>query len=155
NGFLGKFADAERQCAREFAIEVNRATAHAGNDAGVFRLLAVKPNKDDVALGAVHVLEYAEDLDLHGFRLGALEHAVADAARAGVNLSDWDDRGGFGRLRGGCIRGESQESEQRIGGEREDHFSHQIALESPANKRLVADSNFRLRTIASSCREET
>ena len=95
--FLGEFADAERQRARQFAVKINRAAAHAGDHAGVFRLFARQAHQDDVALGAVRIPQNAENFHVHGFRLGALKHGVSHAAHAGVDLAH---RNGFNRFGG-------------------------------------------------------
>ena len=56
---LGKFPDTESQSAGEFAVEINRTAAHAGNDAGVLGFLAAEPDQNDVALGPVDILQDA------------------------------------------------------------------------------------------------
>ncbi len=78
-------------------FEINRAAAHAGDHAGVFRLLARQAHQDDVALGAVGVLQNPKNFHFHGLRLGALKHGVGNAMHSGVDLAH---RNGFNRLGG-------------------------------------------------------
>ena len=63
---LRKLADAEGERARQLAVEIDRAAAHARDHAGVFGLCAAQADQDDVALGTVHVLQHAENFDVHG-----------------------------------------------------------------------------------------
>ncbi len=76
-----------RDSSHQLAVNVNRAAAHAGNHAGVFDLGAVQSRQDDVRLGSGHAAQSAQDLDIHGFRLGALEHGVGNAVHAGLDLA--------------------------------------------------------------------
>src|SRR5207302_9720010 len=56
NRFLGKLADAHGEGSRQFAVKVDGATAHAGDDTRVFDLLAVQAYEDNVTPGTVDVL---------------------------------------------------------------------------------------------------
>ena len=91
--FLRKLADAEGQRARQLAIEINRASAHARNHAGIFGLGAVQTDQDNVALGTVHVVHHAQNFHVHGLRLYALEHRKRGAFHAFVDLIERHDRG--------------------------------------------------------------
>src|SRR5579863_8997504 len=72
--FLRELADAERERPRQLAIQVHGAATHAGNYAGVFGLGSSETNQDNVALGAIRILEYAEHLNVYGFRFRSLKH---------------------------------------------------------------------------------
>ncbi len=83
------------------AVDVDRAAAHAGDDAGVRQRPALEPRQHQVAAAAPYVLEHAEDLDLELFDRRALENRAADAGHAGLDFrhrhhrrdgSEWDQR---------------------------------------------------------------
>ena len=95
--FLGKFADAEGQRSRQLAVQINRAAAHARDHSGIFRLLARQADQDDVALGAVRILQNSENFHSHGLGLGALEYGVGHAVHPGMDLAHGN---GFNRLGG-------------------------------------------------------
>ena len=97
--FLGELADAEGQRARQLAVEINRASAHARNHAGIFGLGAVQTDQDNVALGTVHVAHHAQNFHVHGFGFHALEHGERCASHAFVDLVERHDggRNGGGR----------------------------------------------------------
>ncbi len=95
--FLGEFADAEGQRPRQLAVQINRAAAHARYHPGIFRFLTRQTHQDDVSLGAVRVLQNAENFHPHGLRLGALKHGIGNSVHAGV---DFAYRNGFNWLEG-------------------------------------------------------
>ncbi len=88
---LGEIADTEGECAHQFAVNVNRAAAHAGDHARVFGLLPAEAHQDDVALGAVDVAHDAQDLDVHRLRLHTLEYGVGDAFHARLDFAQGHD----------------------------------------------------------------
>ena len=90
--FLRELADAECDGAREFAIEVNGASAHSRDNAGIFHLRSVQAHEDDVALGPIHIAQYAEDFDVHRLRLDAFEDGVRNPSHACVDLAYGDRR---------------------------------------------------------------
>jgi len=90
--------DRERSC--QLAIEINRATAHAGDHAGVLGLGSVQANQDHVSLGPVHVAQHTQDFDFHGLGSHSLKHRISDAPHASMDLVDRDDLRGLGRLAG-------------------------------------------------------
>ena len=98
--FLRELADAERQGTRKLSVEVDRAAAHSRDNPRVLSLLAVQANQDDVTLWPVHILQNAENFDVHGFRLGALKHGQSISAHARMNLAH-RDRFGFSGRSGG------------------------------------------------------
>ena len=71
--------------------------------------LARQTHQDDVALGAVGVLQNPENFHSHGLRLGALEHGVGHAVHSGMDLAD---RNGFNRL-GGLGLDDDEESKEK------------------------------------------
>ena len=73
--------------AEQFAVDVDGAAAHAGDDAGLVEVQAGQPAKDHVAAGA-GVLEHAEDLGLEGLDLGPLHDGAAVALHAGADVVD-------------------------------------------------------------------
>ena len=68
------------------AVDVDRAAAHAGDDAGVGERTAFEPREDQVAARADDVLEHAEDVDLELLDAGAVEDGPADADHARPDL---------------------------------------------------------------------
>ena len=101
--FLGELANAECQRPQQLPIHVDGAAAHARDHPAVFGLLTPQAHQDDVALGAVHVPEHTQDLDLHRLRLRALEYGVSYALHAGTHLVHGHQRSiqgsGAGRFR--------------------------------------------------------
>ena len=81
-GFLRERADRVRDRADQPAVDVDRAAAHAGDDAGFGERPAFEPREDQVALRALDVAQHAEDVDLEVLQLGALEDRAADADHA-------------------------------------------------------------------------
>ena len=82
DGIRGKYAQAERNCANQFSIDINRATAHTSRHVGA-RGFAGHLGDDDVLLGPPSVLPDADDLDRHRFRLHSLENGPGDRFHAG------------------------------------------------------------------------
>ena len=77
-------------------VDVDRAAAHAGDDAGLGQRPAFEPRQDQIALRRLDVLQHAEDVDLEVLHLGALEDR---AARADHPRLDFLDRHQAGRRR--------------------------------------------------------
>ncbi len=89
--FFRELADAEGKRARQLAVEINRASAHTGNHAGIFRLGTMQPDQDNVALGSVHVAHHAQNFHVHGFRFHTLEHGKRGPFHAFVDLIERHD----------------------------------------------------------------
>ena len=87
NRFLGEFADAERNGARQLSVKIDRAAAHARNYACVFDLSAMQAHQDDVALGSIHVAQHTQNFHIHRLGLNTLEDRVGNTAHPGVNLA--------------------------------------------------------------------
>ena len=84
--FLGELTERVRDRADEPAIDVDRAAAHAGDDAGIGERAAFEPRQDQVAARADDVAEHAEDVDLELVEPVALEDRPADADHPGLEL---------------------------------------------------------------------
>ncbi len=89
--FLRELTDAEGKRARQLAVEIDRAPAHAGNHAGIFGLGAVQTHQDNVALGTVHVVHDAQNFHVHGLGLHTLKHRERGAFHAFVDLIERHD----------------------------------------------------------------
>ena len=87
-GFLGELAQRVRHGADEPAVDVDRAAAHAGNDAGVGQRAAFEPGQNQIAARADAVAQHADDVDLELVEAIALEDGAADADHAGPDLID-------------------------------------------------------------------
>ena len=86
NRFLGELAERIRHRADEPAVDVDRAAAHAGDDAGVGQRPALEPREDQIAFRTDDVAEHAKDVDLELVEPVALEDRPADAGHAGLQL---------------------------------------------------------------------
>ncbi len=78
--------EAEGDGAQQFAIDIDRAAAHALEDAGFGERAAAEPGEDDFLAGS-DILEDAEDFDLELFDAIAGEDGAADA------METWFDGG--------------------------------------------------------------
>ena len=81
---------AEGDGPQQLAVNVDRATAHALENAGLGQWAAAKPGEDDGLLWA-EILEHAEDFDLELFDAVALEDGPADAAETGTHILEWEE----------------------------------------------------------------
>ena len=85
---LGELPERVRHGADQPAVDVDRAAAHAGDDAGVGERPAFEPRQDQVAARADDVAQHAEDVDLELVEAVALEDRAADADHARAELVD-------------------------------------------------------------------
>ena len=86
---IGSFencAERVRHGADQPAVDVDRAAAHAGDDAGVGERPAFEPREDQVAPRADDVAQHADDVDLELVEPVALEDGPADADHARPEL---------------------------------------------------------------------
>src|ERR1019366_3584658 len=83
---LGKLANTISDGADEFAVNVNRAAAHACDHAEVLNFLAMQPGQNDVGFRAGQIAQDAEDLGFHRFRRDAFEDGIGHAMHAGLDL---------------------------------------------------------------------
>ena len=87
----------QRDRADQFAIDVNRAAAHALHDAGMLERSAGKPPQDQRFLRA-GIFQNAEDLNLKILDFVAVENRLADAVHARPDIFEGHD--GEGRMGG-------------------------------------------------------
>ena len=73
DGFLGELAETIGDRAEEALADVDGASAHAGDDAGVLGAGAGEPGKDEVVARPARAAENAEDFNVHGLGGGAGE----------------------------------------------------------------------------------
>ncbi len=102
NRFFRKLANAKGERARQFAIEIDRAPAHARHYTGVFRFGAVQTNQNNVAFRTIHVVHHAQNFDVHRFGRHTLEHGERGALHAFMDLIERNDGRRFQRERG-CV----------------------------------------------------
>ena len=82
-----------------FAIDIDRAAAHALHDAGVFEGTAGESREDEGFLGA-DVIEHAQDFDLKLLDAVAVEDGAPDAVHSGANVLEGKERSLGGKDRG-------------------------------------------------------
>ena len=93
---IGSFANWPMEyddCADQPAVHVYRASAHAGNDAGVGERSTFELGENQTPPRTLNVAEHAEDVDLEFLKLSALKHRVAGAGHAGLHLVQRHQRG--------------------------------------------------------------
>jgi hypothetical protein len=81
--------EAEGDGAEQFTIDIDRAAAHALQNAGLGQRAAAKPGQDDGLLWT-EILQDTEDFDLEVFDPVALEDSFADASKSGSDILDWE-----------------------------------------------------------------
>ena len=115
--FLGKTAEGVGHGADEPPVDVDRAAAHAGDDAGRGERSAFEPGEDQVALRPDDVLDDADDVRFELFDARAFEDRVADADHARPDFRDTHLRGG------GAYRSQPEECDAQE--KREPAWCHQ------------------------------
>jgi hypothetical protein len=88
DGFLRE-GETEGDSAEQFTVDIDRATAHALQNAGFCQRTAAQAGEDD-GLPWTEILEDSEDLDLEVFNSITLEDRFADAAKSGADILDWE-----------------------------------------------------------------
>ncbi len=83
---LRKAAERVRHGADQAAVDVDRAAAHAGDDAGVGERSAFELGENQVAVRPDDVLEDADDVGLEFFDVRAVEYGATDADHAGPDV---------------------------------------------------------------------
>lgn len=81
---------AEGDGPEQLAVNIDRAAAHALEDAGLRQWAAAEPGEDDGLLWT-QILEHAEDFDLELFDAIALKNGPADAAETGPHILEWEE----------------------------------------------------------------
>jgi hypothetical protein len=89
DGLFGE-RETERDSAEQFAVDIDRAAAHALQNAGLGQWPAAEPGQNDGLLWA-QILEHAEDFDLELFDAVTLEDSPADAMEPGANVLEWEE----------------------------------------------------------------
>lgn len=119
---------AERNCTQEFAVDINRASAHTLQHSGFGERPSAEAREDDCLFWR-DVFKDTEDLDLELFDAAALEHGTANAAEAWVNF----------------FEGEEPLSHNADGAQTEaEHNAEQVADDPGDVKRLEYDYHSRL-----------
>ena len=88
---LRELAERVRDGADDAAVDVHRAAAHAGDDAGVGERTALEPRENQVAPRTDDVAEHAEDVDLELVEPVALEDGAPRGHHAGPEVIDRED----------------------------------------------------------------
>jgi hypothetical protein len=101
------------QCAGEFAVDVERAAAHAGDRAHLLHARIGELADDERLAGTERVAQDTGDLDLEGLGLRALENGPHFALLTGLQFVERKDRGVRGL--GGERPGERGENRQETG----------------------------------------
>ena len=115
DGLLAELADAVGERAEQLVADVDGAAAHAFDDAGVLGFGAVELGENHVLAGAARAAQNAEDLNLHGFGLGAVKNGPGGAGQAAVNLAEGEESaGGRGGRRPGGLRGWSERGSEAL-----------------------------------------
>ena len=98
DGFFGKLTDAVRKGAEELIADVDRAAAHAGDNARVFRLGAVELGKDHILPGTACSAQYTKNFNLHRLGLGSGKDGPGGGHLAAMNLAKGEKAaaGGWG-----------------------------------------------------------
>jgi len=92
---LGCKRKRKRDCAHEFAVHIDRASAHAGNDPGSCQRAAGKAGEDHVLLGG-EVFQNAKQFNVELLNFGPLKDRSADAFHAGPDFVDRHEWTGLG-----------------------------------------------------------
>ena len=77
DSFLGENAKLQRKRTSEFAVEIDRTSAHAGDHASVLNLLAFELNQNDRLLGPEKIRHHADDFEIEFLDLIAREIVYA------------------------------------------------------------------------------
>ena len=86
NGIFREDTELQRKGAGEFAIEVDGAATHSGDDAGAFDLGAFELDEDDGLPRSKEIGHHTDDFEVELFHLVASEYGVGIALHAGANL---------------------------------------------------------------------
>ena len=103
---LRKNAQLQRQCAREFSVEIDRAAAHSCDNPSVLNFRSLQLHKDDGLLGAEKILQNADHFEVELFHLIAGKNRVSVSLHACAYLAERKD---FVRFLGaGGVRSQAQ-----------------------------------------------
>ena len=110
DGFHRKQPEAVRQSADKFTVDIDRAAAHARDDAGIVDIGTRDPHHDDIVIRVELVPDDTDHFDFEGIDPGILKDREAVSAHARLHVVDIHEHGmfargpGFGR-RGGLATG--------------------------------------------------
>ena len=90
-------AEFQRERANQFAVDVDRAAAHPGDDTRLLHFVAQQANQDHVLLRPDGVLQYADHFEIDLFHLVALEDRVGHTLHAGFDFTQREERRTIGR----------------------------------------------------------
>ena len=100
DGFHRKRAEAVRQRADEFPVDVHGTAAHPRDDPRVVHVGTRNPHHDDIVFRVEDVLHDAQHFDVEGVDPGILEDREAVSAHPRPHLVDiHEPGGGLGRCR--------------------------------------------------------
>jgi hypothetical protein len=95
DGFLGENAEFQRQRSSQFSIQIDRAAAHAGDDAGVLDFFAFELHQNNGLLRAQKIRHDADDFEVELFDLIAGENCEGVALHAWADLAERQNVGGL------------------------------------------------------------
>jgi len=98
--FFGEAAERVRDSPDQLAVDVHRAPAHPGDDAGMGQRPAFELRENEVPVRPDDVLEHADDVDLEFFNARAVEDRPPDADHAWADFIDAHLSAGAGKQRG-------------------------------------------------------
>ena len=124
--FLREAAEGVGDGADEAAVDVDRAAAHSGDDAGLGERSAFEPRQNHVPARAHDVFDDADDVGAEFFDAGAGENGVANAHHAGPDLGDRHER--CGRVHPVADRRQQAQNQQDDGSARR-HGVHSVIEE--------------------------
>ena len=110
---LFRKCEAESDGAQQLAVDVDRTSAHALQDAGFREWAAAEPSEDD-GLFWSQIFEEAEDFDLEFVDTVALEHGFTDAVKTRAHIAERENCLG----RDGCGCEKQKQSESELTGDR-------------------------------------
>jgi hypothetical protein len=89
-------ADAIGQRAQQFAVNVDGASAHPGDDSGVLWFGALQARQDHILPRAQNIPEDPEDFHVHRFGLCAFKNGIRYAVEPTMDFRQGKDTGGCG-----------------------------------------------------------
>ncbi len=94
DGFFREDSELEGKSAGEFSFEIDRAAAHARDDAGVLDFWPFELNENDGLARPEKIGHDADDFEVEFFDLVASEDGVSVTLHARVDLAEGKDLGG-------------------------------------------------------------
>jgi hypothetical protein len=91
DGILGENAEFQGKSAGEFAVQVHRAAAHAGDHAGALDFGTFELDKDDGLARPEEIRHYVDDFEIESFDLIPGENCEGITLHARTNLIERQD----------------------------------------------------------------